>query len=152
MTFFHVLVVAAAFLNAGLQPPQDIHTDGHGIAPREETTRSYDCGTITGTIRYRVERLDHPVEHVLVRRVTLLGIAVNGRDLPQSELASASEVFRRFGEIEGLGSNCENGFLDVRVFGYLPSELTNQSRTGQEPRIELWTIRLSRNGIVFVRH
>ena len=76
---------------------------------------------------------------------------MNGRELAPSQIVAASALFRQFGEIEALGSNCTENLLEIRVFGVRPRELDEYERTGEEPDPEFYTIRLSREGIVFVR-
>ena len=131
--------------------PQEVRTDGHGIAPVEETSRFYDCGAIRGTLRYRIERFEDVADIMRARRVTLMGIAINGRAVRSSELSAARQLFRRFGEIEALGSNCLNNHLDIRVFGITPDALAHALSSGGTAENELRTIRLSRDGSVSVR-
>ena len=145
--FEFVAAVALLFQQGGVP---DLRTDGHRIAPRETTIRSYDCGSISGAISYEVERIDDPGADAYIRHVTLRGLTVNGRTLAPEEIAGAANLFRRFAEIEGLGSNCTNGFLEIRVWGVTAAELEEETRLGNEAESEVWTIRLSADGIVYI--
>ena len=143
-------IVALSLAVAGvIQPAADFPRDPQGPAPRSETFRSFDCGFITASIRYRYERLEDNDNSVL-QRFTLLDLAVNERSLEHAQLVRVQHILTGLATLEGVSSYCENGQISLIISG-VASAPGGAAQSANRSDIRFWSVRMSRNGVIQIR-
>lgn len=155
MTRSPYLLCALSLLLCAQARPREVPsgTDGQ-YEPSTEGSYSFGCRTLRAAIRYRYVWVSNTREALEVAPpVTLVDLSVAGRRVSGGDMNRGREVLGSFAWIERVHSLCFEDQVDIFVTGmplgpYIAS--LGGDAPENRPRLRSRTIRLSREGIVYV--
>ena len=136
---------------ASVPSPPGLMVDGALKPHRTESGKTFHCGDLQLSLRYREEQADldrvKSIEEALA--VTLLEFEVEGRPLASVDRSGLDALFRSFAWIERTQLWCDRGAIELWVIAMPRLEWASAfAGRGARPRAAIHTVRISPDGAV----